>query len=84
MGKKFKGAQAAVRVLRHVVPPADILVIYVVATLRHLPGVRQSHRSGITQVCKKLIAKDLSGKFLPGDRVFWSLPGEICRYFGYK
>jgi hypothetical protein len=38
--------------------------------LRHLRGVQQSHQSGITQVCKELIAKDLSGKFLPGDRVF--------------
>jgi hypothetical protein len=68
---KVKGRKRSCASLRHVVPPADILVIYFGATLRHLPGVRQSHQSGITQVCKKLIAKDLSGKFLPGDRVFW-------------
>jgi hypothetical protein len=70
-GENGHRAQAVVRVVRHVVPPANILVIYFGATLRHLRGVQQSHQSGITQVCKELIAKDLNGKFLPGDRVFW-------------
>ena len=74
----------AVRVVRHVVPPANILVIYFGATLRHMRGAPQSHQSVITQVCKKLIAKDLSGKFLPGGEYFGALPGEICRYLSYK
>jgi hypothetical protein len=36
-------------------------------------GVQQSHQSVITQVSKELIAKDLSRKFFPGDRVFWAV-----------
>ena len=69
--KVQKGRKRPFASLRHVVPPSNVLVIYFGATLRHVRGAQQSHLSGITQVCKELIAKDLNGKFLPGDRVFW-------------
>ncbi len=48
---------------------------------RGCPSSGQSHRLGITQVCKPLIVKELREKFLLGNRAFRGYAVWIFRAF---